>query len=229
MAQGRYRQGRYQQGIGIPETLGVQPTTWTEPKSPELKRTTWTSPNAGVSRNYGSTPGYVDTLPHRWTYASSGDILNQLAGSYARGKTRSATSGSTPSSSGGFSMPPSGSPATGANVPSAPPTYSAPTGVGMAVPPPPSNLRRASKLEPMETPPMSEQGSDFLTASMRTASDEPFTPNVEWRDEPENPFPVGTRREFDARRMFDPDYLPVKERSISPAKSRTQNRKPKNI
>lgn len=256
MSRGRYRQGRYQQGIGIPETLGVQPTTWTEPKEPNLFRTTWTSPNAGISRNYGSTPGYVDTVPHRWDYGKSGQILNEFARRFAINQRSSATAPAPPSP---FSAPPSGPPATGSGTPPAPPAYPAPTGTGVAVPPPPSvrratsqatstgqpfatppampsqgvpvppppSTRRATRLSPIDTPPMAEQGSDLFTMSVRTASDEPFRSNVEWRDEPENPLPMGPRATFDSRRMFDPDYLPAKERSTSPANSRAQNRRPK--
>lgn len=253
MAQGRFRQGRYQQGIGIPETLGVQPTTWTPPVGPEPQRVTWTSPSIGIRNDYGSTPKYVDTVPHRWTYKAKNKKKEK-----EEDKGTSTTS-TTPPTKTPFGTPPSGPPTTGPNVPPTPPAFPAPTGAGMPVPPPPS-VRRATaqaratgqplstpplasqgmptpppptgrqvlRMPPMNLPPMSGQGADFLTASARSASDEPFTPNVEWRDEPENPFPVGTRREFDARRMFDPDYLPEKERSTTPANSRTQNRKPKN-
>ena len=57
---------RYQQGIGTPETLGVQPTMWKEPQMFTPKGFSMPSINAGTSRNYGSTPKYVDTLGSRW-------------------------------------------------------------------------------------------------------------------------------------------------------------------
>jgi hypothetical protein len=76
---------------------------------------------------------------------------------------------------------------------------------------------------------MPEFGGDFITTSAREASDEPFESGVEWKDEPENPFPKGGREDFDTSRMFDPDYLPERSRPITSAsKSRTQTRKPKN-
>lgn len=264
MSRGRYRQGRYQQGIGIPETLGVQPTTWTEPTGPEMRRATWTSPNTGASRNYGSTPNYVDTMPHRWTY---GDESKRGFKFFPKRKkdgdegsigwSRTSVTTTTTRTGGGVSLSgfpaPSGPPATGTGVPSTPPAYPAPTGTGVAVPPPPRSSRRASsmddpfatppvmasggaptpppprrvrRMEPLEMPPMSE-GGDLFTMTARTASDEPFSSSVEWRDEPENPFPMGPRETFDARRMFDPEYLPTRERSTSPANSRAKNRRPK--
>lgn len=74
---------------------------------------------------------------------------------------------------------------------------------------------------------MPEFGGDFITTSAREASDEPFESSVEWRDEPENPFPKGGREDFDTSRMFDPTYKPAQERTTKPAGSRTQKRKPK--
>ncbi len=247
MARGRYQQGRYQQGIGIPQTLGVQPTTWTEPKEPQINRMTWTPPNAGVSRKYGSTPAYVDTVPHRWTY---GDESKK---SWIRKKKKEddSSTSTTP-----FSVPPTGPPATGAGVPPSPPTYPSPTSgtgtavpppptlrkvpktpttfslppvpnSGMVVPPPPPSSGKSIKVGPFGVPPMGDEGADFFTASAREASDEPFKPGVDWKDEPDNPFPKGGRKDFDTSRMFDPTYKPAQERTTKSAGSRTQKRKPK--
>lgn len=66
MTAGRFKNGRYQQGISTPDTLGFQPTSWSEPKPPALHQASFTSANSGSSRNYGATPGYVDTLNSRW-------------------------------------------------------------------------------------------------------------------------------------------------------------------
>lgn len=71
---------RYQQGIGIPETLGVQPTVWEDPKLPTIKRATWKVGNTGAQRNYGSTPRYVDTVPHRWTTPQGPGIIESFLG-----------------------------------------------------------------------------------------------------------------------------------------------------
>lgn len=69
---GRFKNGRYQQGISTPETLGVQPTTWKEPESAPLYQTKFDAPNVGFTRNYGSTPDYVDTWNSRWTVPKPG-------------------------------------------------------------------------------------------------------------------------------------------------------------
>ena len=101
MTQGRMKNGRYQQGIGTPDTLGVQPTTWEEPKAPELKRMSWDAPNAGVSRNYGSTPDYVDTWKSRWEVPEPGkffDTLNkvgQTAGNLKQSRINNSSASST--------------------------------------------------------------------------------------------------------------------------------------
>lgn len=84
MTQGRMKNGRYQQGISTPDTLGVQPTTWEEPKVPELKKMSWDAPNAGVSRNYGTTPDYVDTWKSRWDVPQQSG--NLIAGAVSQGQ-----------------------------------------------------------------------------------------------------------------------------------------------
>lgn len=57
---------RYQQGIGVPQTLGVQPTVWKEPQMVTPKAFSFTASNAGTSRDYGDPGPYVDTKPSRW-------------------------------------------------------------------------------------------------------------------------------------------------------------------
>ena len=83
MTVGRFKNGRYQQGIGTHDTLGVQPTSWSEPQPPALKRMTFTPANSGANRNYGSTPDYVDTLNSRWQSPQGG---NWIKGALAKGK-----------------------------------------------------------------------------------------------------------------------------------------------
>jgi hypothetical protein len=58
----------YQQGIQPPTSLGFQPKKWKEPETPAIKSVVWKSPSVGATRNYGSTPSEVDTMPHRWVY-----------------------------------------------------------------------------------------------------------------------------------------------------------------
>jgi hypothetical protein len=115
----------------------------------------------------------------------------------------------------------------------APAPFSTPpvAGTGAPVPPAPTGSTAKSVIKntnPMDVPPMPEFGGDFLTTSAREAPDEPFESGVEWKDEPENPFPKGGREDFDTSRMFDPTYKPAQERTTKPAGSRTQKRKPKN-
>lgn len=57
---------RYQQGIGVPQTLGVQPTVWQDPPSFTPKGFNFPTITAGTSRNYGNPGKYVDTMPSRW-------------------------------------------------------------------------------------------------------------------------------------------------------------------
>lgn len=91
MTRGRFKNGRYQQGIGTPETLGVQPTTWNEPKPPALFQAKFDSPSVGFQRNYGSTPDYVDTWKSRWTVPKSGQWIKG-ATSYLQGKQNMSSS-----------------------------------------------------------------------------------------------------------------------------------------
>ena len=59
---------RMMQGIGVPEagTVGPGPTLWNEPKPTPTSPMSFSPANAGTRLNYGSTPGYVDTMPARW-------------------------------------------------------------------------------------------------------------------------------------------------------------------
>lgn len=57
---------RYQQGIGTPETLGVQPTVWKEPQMFKPKALSFPTITAGTSRDYGNPGKYVDTMKSRW-------------------------------------------------------------------------------------------------------------------------------------------------------------------
>lgn len=78
MTAGRFKNGRYQQGIGVPDTLGFQPKRWSEPQPPALKQMTFTPANSGSSRNYGATPDYVDTLNSRWSAPKPGQWLKGM-------------------------------------------------------------------------------------------------------------------------------------------------------
>jgi hypothetical protein len=78
MTQGRMRNGRYQQGISTPDTLGVQPTTWNEPKPPALFQAKFDTPNTGATRQYGATPEYVDTWKSRWEVPKPGNFMKGL-------------------------------------------------------------------------------------------------------------------------------------------------------
>lgn len=70
---------RYQQGIGTPETLGVQPTVWKEPQMFKPKALSFPTINAGTSRDYGNPGAVVDTMPSRW-----GSTSGQLSARSAR-------------------------------------------------------------------------------------------------------------------------------------------------
>lgn len=76
---------RYQQGIGVKEASSVPstfnaPNTWQEPKAPAINRVNFTPANSGASRNYGSTPSYVDTVPSRWEHGEKGALINAATG-----------------------------------------------------------------------------------------------------------------------------------------------------
>lgn len=61
----RRRRG-FQEGIDVPNTLGGPLTTWQDPTPTPTKAFSFSPQNTGAQRNYGSTPAYVDTVPHRW-------------------------------------------------------------------------------------------------------------------------------------------------------------------
>ena len=76
---------RYQQGIGVKEASSVPstfnaPNTWQEPKAPAINRVNFTPANSGASRNYGSTPQYVDTVGSRWEHGEKGALINAATG-----------------------------------------------------------------------------------------------------------------------------------------------------
>lgn len=95
---------RYQQGIGTPETLGVQPTLWKEPQMFKPKALSFPTINAGTSRDYGSPGGYVDTMPSRWG-SPGGEISARGARLGVQGLqgilTKGRGTGETPTSSSG--------------------------------------------------------------------------------------------------------------------------------
>jgi hypothetical protein len=71
---------RYQQGIGIPERLGAPLGEWKDPTPTPTGSFDLKVPNTGAQRNYGSTPGYVDTVPHRWKVGEQTNFKGAGAG-----------------------------------------------------------------------------------------------------------------------------------------------------
>jgi hypothetical protein len=68
---------RYQQGIGTPETLGVQPTLWKDPTLPKFTPIDVPTFNSGATRNYGGLKtDYLDTMKSRW-FTGTADIIGQ--------------------------------------------------------------------------------------------------------------------------------------------------------
>lgn len=70
---------RYQQGIGVPDTLGAPLGEWKDPTPVTTKPFDMSVPNTGASRNYGNTGAYVDTVPHRWKVGESTASGAQIA------------------------------------------------------------------------------------------------------------------------------------------------------
>lgn len=131
--------------------------------------------------------------------------------------------GTTPAPPAGGATPPPFPPAT--------PPAGGPTPPWTGAPPkPPKTTRGAgTPSSPFALPPLAEMGGDFITESMRAMSDDDTTPapsSVEWKDDPENPFPTGPIKPFDTSRMFDPTYKSSEESMPAP-KSRTKKRPPK--
>lgn len=210
------RRIRYQQGIGI-ESPNVPYTIYKEPEAPPIQR--WDLPrvNAGVSRNYGSTSKYVDTLPHRWEpgkWEALNTFSRRLRGDTSTGVSnamaRSATSRRLASPLPQTTNVPSG--------PSTPPpgSFPAPSGQGLAVPPAPSVRRAPSPLPGM--PPVDSPGAKFME-KVRNAPAEPFVsprdpflsqktdinplPKGEWTET--NPLPRGGFS-FPERGISEPSY-----------------------
>lgn len=128
--------------------------------------------------------------------------------------------GATPKPPAGVTPPP---------FPPATPPTGGPTPPWTGAPPkPPKSPKKAGTTDtPFDLPPLAEAGMDFITASLRTMKDDDTTPapsSVEWKDDPENPFPMGTFKPFDTSRMFDPTYKSSEETITSPATSRTKKR-----
>jgi hypothetical protein len=91
---------RYQQGIGVPQTLGVQPTLWKDPPSYTPKGFDLPSINAGTSRDYGDAGAYVDTKDSRMMKAgeamSTRDVRLTVEGFATKWQDRKSR-GSSPS------------------------------------------------------------------------------------------------------------------------------------
>jgi len=99
---------RYQQGIGVPQTLGVQPTLWKDPPSFTPKGFDLPSINAGTSRDYGDPGAYVDTKDSRMMKteaASTRDVrlgfegLKKTKNEWANRRSGASPSITTPSTS----------------------------------------------------------------------------------------------------------------------------------
>jgi hypothetical protein len=192
---------RYQQGIGVPETLGVQPTYWKEPTY-NFPKTDTPRFNAGVSRKYGSTGRYVDTMPSRYK-AAEFSTLNRLNRKIGRvtgfGAGNANLSGRNPfrgDTGDGTDPTDYGSPPTG---------FPSPTGEGFPVPPPPAT-RRATSLG-LDAPPVAGTEVDYVTEMARSTPDLTSSPTgATFRDEPTNPFPMGDY-DFTPSRVLDPSFM----------------------
>jgi hypothetical protein len=167
---------RYQQGIGTPETLGVQSTYWKDPILPKTTPINYPTVNVGVGNNYGSlSDNYVDTMPSRWT-VNPHEVFQ-----WSR-KTKQEPSSLTPSTPTG-TIPPSTP--TGTIPPRQPSIMSIVSAARSR-----TQRRGASGATP------TEPVDDFLQ-NIRSASDEPFTPpRAQFVDEPQNPFPRGSVRDL---------------------------------
>jgi len=193
---------RYQQGIGVPETLGVQPTYWKEPTY-TFPKTDTPRFNAGVSRKYGSTGRYVDTIPSRYK-AAEFSTLNRLNRKIGRvtgfGAGNANLSGRSPlrgvtgdgTDPTDYGMPPT-----------RPAGFPNPTGEGFPVPPPPAT-RRATSLG-LDAPPVAGTEVDFITEMTRSTPDLPSSPTgATFRDEPTNPLPMGN---YNPRNVLDSEFF----------------------
>lgn len=137
---------------------------------------------------------------------------------YARAKSRIYKRGL------GLEKEPSGFPAQTDLPPPASTVFSAPTSEpSRTTLPPPVGSTPPSTFGAMQVPPMKEMGTDLFTGLMRTAPEVTEPPQtVQWKDEPQNPFPMGSAQTFDRNRMFDPTYKssPITQ----PPTSRSQRR-----
>ena len=83
---------RYQQGIGTPETLGVQPTMWKEPKALNTPSLPIQKFNSGATRNYGGLKGgYLDTMQSRWWVGAPTQMPSGISKGLANRKFDQAT------------------------------------------------------------------------------------------------------------------------------------------
>jgi hypothetical protein len=78
---------RYQQGIGMPETLGPKLGVWKEPTAPAFKPFSMPNITAGTNRNYGDAPQYVDTWKSRWE-PKQGSLMAPTAQTKAWGRAQ---------------------------------------------------------------------------------------------------------------------------------------------
>lgn len=117
---------------------------------------------------------------------------------------------------------------TGSATPAPPATpFSMPAMPAMPPAPPKSVKKAGTTNSPFDLPPLTGMGGDLFTQSIKNMPESEAgasTPsNVQWKDEPTNPFPMGTRKPFDSSRMFDPSYKSTEGITSSPS-SRTMNR-----
>lgn len=178
---------RYQGGIGVPTHLGVQPTIYRQPEF-SFRHQSIPHTTIGFSRNYGSTPEYVDTRSHRWNYGS-GSIADSIQNLIGRAIVRTAQAQS----------------AQAQNAQSQ--TLSPPTGTGQAYPyAPPTGPGQAYPYSPPTGAPQTP-GPDIIPLAQK-ASDKPFTPSkISWAEEGDtNPFPQGPLAPTGESHALDVNY-----------------------
>lgn len=148
MASRRYPRGRYQQGIGIPESLGSPTGEWRDPTPVTTQGFDLRVPNTGANRNYGgSSDEYINALTHNWIVEKSG-VNPQAIGRYFQGRrTTTSTPPTTLPAPTGTGVPPAGPPTGGTP---APPGLPAPLGPGV---PPAGPLTGGTPAPPGFPPP----------------------------------------------------------------------------
>lgn len=219
---------RYQQGIGIRDAGEVHstfsaPTMWREPKAPAINRLTFTAPNTGASRNYGSTPSYVNTVPSRWEHGEKGALFNAATGMgnasrtkqraeqrYDRKKTKVDAKEEQRIANNPYST-----------------SYEGAVQQGQRAP----QIAEAQKVQNVYDQAWREYKNDPFMKAIREADPSSGAPisTVEWKDEPTNPLPVGT---FNPSEVSSPienpfpagTYFPPTSSITSAPNTRTQNR-----